>query len=144
MEIGTWKMSSWARPVVCLFLFLFDSGNGKGCQRRAWDADPFQQPIPVYTVEHLHMLLITVADRLKVTVTSREIPDWEQSTVAQPWAQQHGRVPIASDLKQQTCPRGLERTLSHPHLTLELQAADTSVSSCICNVTQCHQCGKRR
>lgn len=23
MEIGTWKMPSWARPVVCLFLFLF-------------------------------------------------------------------------------------------------------------------------
>lgn len=54
---------------------LSDSGNGKGCQTRAWDADPFQQPIPVYTAGHPHMLLIPAADRLKVTVTLGEIQD---------------------------------------------------------------------
>lgn len=54
---------------------LSDTGNGKGCQIRAWDADPFQQPIPVYTAGHLHMLLTPAADRLKVTVTSGEIQD---------------------------------------------------------------------
>lgn len=33
-----------------VYFYFSDRGNGRGCQRRVWDADPFQQPIPVYTV----------------------------------------------------------------------------------------------